>query len=253
MVERMDLEIQNKIAIVTGAARGIGHAIARRLAAEGAKVVITDINAEGTDAAVEAMRADGFDAHGIVGNISSAPDCDRIVAETIERFGGLHIVCNNAGVTRDGFFVNMSEEDWDLVLGVALKGAFLLTKAAMPHLIAQNWGRIVNISSRAYLGNPGQANYSAAKAGLLGLTRSLAIEEGRYGITINAVAPGFIATEMTTGHAQYEKIKDRAIQATPVRRVGEPEDIADAVAFLASARASFITGETLHVTGGRYG
>jgi 3-oxoacyl-[acyl-carrier protein] reductase len=251
--QAMDLGLSGKTAIVTGAARGIGHAIARRLATEGAKVVVTDIHAEGTESAVASMRADGFEAHGIVGNVARADDCDRIVAETIERFGAVHIVCNNAGVTRDGFLVNMSEDDWDIVLAVALKGSFLLSKAVMPHLIDQQWGRIVNISSRAYLGNPGQANYSAAKAGLIGLTRALAIEEGRYGVTVNAVAPGFIATEMTMGHGSYEKIKDRAVKSTPVARVGEPEDIADAVAFLASERASFISGETLHVTGGRYG
>lgn len=249
----MDLGLTGKVAIVTGAARGIGHAIARRLAGEGAQVVVTDVNAEGAEKAVAALRADGLTAHAVVGDISRAADCDRIVEESMAAFGGLHILCNNAGVTRDGFLTKMTEDDWDIVLAVALKGAFLLSKAAMPHLIDQRWGRIVNISSRAYLGNPGQANYSAAKAGLIGLTRSLAIEEGRYGITVNAVAPGFIATEMTMGHASYDKIKDRAIQSTPAGRVGEPEDVADAVAFLASERAGFITGETLHVTGGRYG
>lgn len=249
----MDLGLTGKVAIVTGAARGIGFAITRRLAEEGASVVITDINADGTHSAVAALKADGFGAHGIVADIAKSADCDRVVAETIATLGGLHVVVNNAGVTRDGFLINMTEDDWDLVLSVSLKSAFLLSKAAMPHLIDQRYGRIVNISSRAYLGNPGQANYSAAKAGLIGMTRSLAIEEGRYGITVNAVAPGFIASEMTMSHPNYEKIKERAVKAMPIPRVGEPEDIADAVAFLASDRASFITGETLHVTGGRYG
>ncbi|MDR3474537.1 MAG: SDR family oxidoreductase, partial [Devosia sp.] len=147
----------------------------------------------------------------------------------------------------------MSEEDWDLVLKVILKGSFLTCKAVMPHFIEQQWGRIVNISSRAYLGNPGQANYSAAKAGILGLTRALSIEEGRYNITVTAVAPGFMATEMIRALPKYELIKERAVKATPIQRVGVPTDIADAVAFLASERASYITGETLHVTGGRYG
>ena len=155
-------------------------------------------------------------------------------------------------VFRYGFLTKMTEEDWNLVVDVILKGAFLASKAVIPHMIAQRWGRVINISSRAYLGNPGQANYSAAKAGILGLTRSLSLEEGRYNITVNAIAPGFMETEMVQALPNFPQIKERAIKSTPIQRVGQPSDIADAVAFLASERASYITGETLHVTGGRY-
>ena len=251
----MDLGLKGKTAIVTGAARGIGFAVARQLAKEGASVVLTDINAEGIADAAARLAADGLSAHGIAANVASAVDCERAVAGAIETFGGLHILCNNAGVTRDGFMINMSEEDWDLVLSVGLKGAFLLAKAAMPHLIDQQWGRIINISSRAYLGNPGQANYSAAKAGLIGLTRSLAIEEGRYGITVNAIAPGFIATDMTRQTAErmgitFEQFLEGAAKEIPVARVGQPEDIAATASFLASEGAGFVSGQVIYVAGG---
>ncbi|HYH19546.1 MAG TPA: 3-oxoacyl-ACP reductase FabG [Azospirillum sp.] len=248
----MDLGLENKVAIVTGAARGIGAATARRLAAEGAGVVIADINGEGAAATAAALRADGLKAHGVAGDITVAADVERLVAETVERFGGVHILVNNAGFPRDGLLTKLTENDWDLVVDVILKGAFLASKAVMPHMIAQRWGRIVNISSRAHLGNPGQANYSAAKAGIIGLTRALSIEEGRFDITVNAVAPGFIETEMVRELPHYAQIKERVVRGTPIPRAGRPEDIADAVAFLASERAGFISGETLHVTGGRY-
>lgn len=248
----MDLGLKGKVAIVTGAARGIGAATARRLAEEGAMVIVNDIREDGAQASTEALRADGFTAHAIAGDVTVAADVERLIADSIATFGGIHVLVNNAGFPRDGFLTKMSEADWDSVVDVILKGSFLACKAVMPHLIAQKWGRIVNISSRAYLGNPGQANYSAAKAGILGLTRALAIEEGRYNITVNAVAPGFIATEMVKALPHYEQIRERAIQGTPIARPGVPEDVAAAVAFLASDRAGFITAETLHVTGGRY-
>lgn len=249
----MDLGLNDKVAIVTGSARGLGAATARRLAEEGAKVVVTDVQAELAKKTTDAMTADGLTAHCVVADITRSADVKRLVEETIAIFGGIHILVNNAGFPRDGFLTKLTEEDWDMVVNVALKGTFLVTKAVMPHLIAQAWGRVVNISSRAYLGNPGQANYSAAKAGVLGLTRALSLEEGRYNITVNAIAPGFMATEMIQALPNYETIKERAVKATPIQRPGHPSDIADAVAFLASERASYITGETLHVTGGRYG
>ena len=249
----MDLGLSGKVAIVTGSARGLGAATARRLAEEGCKVVITDIEAEGTQQCVARLRADGLDAIGIVGDITKSTDVKRLVSETVSHFGAIHILVNNAGFPRDKFLTKLTEDDWDKVVEVILKGAFLTCQAVMPHLIEQRFGRIVNISSRAYLGNAGQANYSAAKAGILGLTKALAIEEGRYNITVNAIAPGFMETEAIMALPSYEKIKERAVAAQPLLRVGRPEDIADAVAFLASDRASFITGETLHVTGGRYG
>jgi 3-oxoacyl-[acyl-carrier protein] reductase len=245
--------LKDKVAIVTGSARGLGAATARRLAEEGAQVVITDINADGAQATAAALRADGLQAHCIVGDITKIADVQRLTDETVATFGAVHILVNNAGFPRDGFIVKMTENDWHLVVDVMLKGAFLACKAVMPHLIGQGFGRIINISSRAHFGNPGQANYSAAKAGLIGMAKALSIEEGRYGITVNCVAPGFMETEMVQALPNYERIRDKAIESQPIKRVGRPTDIADAVAFLASDRASFISGEVLHVTGGRYG
>lgn len=249
----MDLGLSGKVAIVTGSARGLGAATARRLAEEGAKVVITDINAELAHATAAALKADGLTAHCIVADITKGAEVQQLVDHTVATFGGVHILVNNAGFPRDKLLTKLTEEDWDLVMTVMLKGAFLAAKAVVPHMIEQRWGRIINISSRAHLGNPGQANYSAAKAGLIGMAKALSKEEGRYGITVNSVAPGFIETEMVQALPTYEQIKERAIEAQPIKRVGKPADIADAVAFLASERASFISGETLHVTGGRFG
>ncbi len=249
----MDLQIKDKVAIVTGSARGLGAATARRLAEEGAKVVITDILREQAEATAAALRDDGLQAHCVVADITKGAEVQRLVDEAVAHFGGLHILVNNAGFPRDRYLVKMSEDDWDLVMEVMLKGAFLASKAVMPRFIEQGWGRVINISSRAHFGNPTQANYSAAKAGLIGMAKALAIEEGRYGITVNCVAPGFMETEMVQALATYETIKERAVAMQPIKRVGKPADIADAVAFLASERAGFITGEVLHVTGGRYG
>jgi 3-oxoacyl-[acyl-carrier protein] reductase len=249
----MDLGLTGKVAIVTGSARGLGAATARRLAQEGARVVITDINGELAQATAKVLQDEGLAAHCVVGDITRAADVQRLVDETVAHFGGVHILVNNAGAPRDKYLVKMSEEDWDFVMNVMLKGAFLAAKAVMPHFIDQGWGRLINISSRAHLGNPTQANYSAAKAGLIGMAKALSLEEGRYGITANCVAPGFMETEMVQALATYETIKERAVAAQPIKRVGRPEDIADAVAFLASERAGFISGEVLHVTGGRYG
>lgn len=249
----MDLGLSGKVAIVTGSARGLGAATARRLAQEGAKVVITDINAELAQATARALQDERLAAHCVVGDITKAADVQRLVDETVAHFGGVHILVNNAGAPRDKYLVKMSDDDWDFVMNVMLKGAFLAAKAVMPHFIEQGWGRLINISSRAHLGNPTQANYSAAKAGLIGMAKALSMEEGRYGITANCVAPGFMETEMVQALATYETIKERAVAAQPIKRVGRPEDIADAVAFLASERAGFISGEVLHVTGGRYG
>jgi len=249
----MDLEIEEKVAIVTGSARGLGAATARRLALEGAKVVVNDVQRERAEATAAALRDEGLQAHCIVADISRAAEVQRLVDETVAHFGGVHILVNNAGFPRDQYLVKMTEEDWDLVLDVMLKGAFLVTRAVMPRFIEQGWGRVINISSRAHFGNPTQANYSAAKAGLIGMAKALALEEGRYGVTVNCVAPGFMETEMVQALPTYETIKERAIRMQPIKRVGRPTDIADAVAFLASERAGFISGEVVHVTGGRYG
>jgi 3-oxoacyl-[acyl-carrier protein] reductase len=249
----MDLGLKDKVAIVTGSARGLGAAMVARLAAEGAKVVVTDIQRERAEETAAALRAQGHAAHCVIGDITKAADVQRLVDETVATFGGVHILVNNAGAPRDKYLVKMGEDDWDLVMNVMLKGAFLATKAVMPRMIEQGWGRVINISSRAHLGNPTQANYSAAKAGLIGMAKALAIEEGRYGITVNCIAPGFMETEMIQALPTYEVIKEKAIQAQPIKRVGRPEDVADAVAFLASERAGFISGEVVHVSGGRFG
>lgn len=249
----MDMGLNDKVAIITGSARGLGAATARRLAEEGAKVVITDIQRELAQATAAALKADGLSAHCVIADITKADEVQRLVDETVATFGGVHILVNNAGFPRDKYLVKMAESDWDLVMEVMLKGAFLASRAVMPHLIAQGWGRVINISSRAHFGNPTQANYSAAKAGLIGMAKALAMEQGRYGITVNCVAPGFMETEMVQALPTYDIIKERAVAMQPIKRVGKPQDIADAVAFLASERAGFISGEVLHVTGGRYG
>lgn len=248
----MKLGLENKVAVVTGSGRGIGAATARALAEEGARVVVTDIDPNTTAATVGALEEEGFEVHGVVADVTSAADVQRLVAETVARFGGLHVLVNNAGFPKDSYLTKMPEADWDLVTGVVLKGAFLCSKAAVPHMMAQKWGRIVNISSRAHLGNPGQANYSAAKAGLVGFTKALSYEEGKFNITVNAIAPGFVETELMRSLPSYDAIRDKWLKATPLPRLGVPRDIADAVLFLASERAGFITGELLHVTGGRY-
>ncbi|MFT3718584.1 SDR family NAD(P)-dependent oxidoreductase [Pseudorhodoferax sp.] len=249
----MDLGLKDKVAIVTGSARGLGAAMARKLAEEGARVVVTDIQRELAEATTAALKADGLQAHCVVADITKADQVQALVDEAVATFGGVHVLVNNAGFPRDKYLVKMSEADWDLVMEVMLKGAFLATRAVMPRMIEQGWGRVINISSRAHFGNPTQANYSAAKAGLIGMAKALSMEEGRYGVTVNCVAPGFIDTEMVQALPTYEVIKERAVQAQPVKRAGQPQDIANAVAFLASEAASFISGEVLHVSGGRYG
>lgn len=249
----MDLGLKDKVAIVTGSARGLGAATARRLAQEGARVVITDIMEDRARETTEALRKEGLTAHCVVADITKSADVQRLVDETVSVFGTVHILVNNAGSPRDKYLVKMDEADWDFVIDVMLKGAFLASKAVMPHMIEQGWGRVINISSRAHFGNPTQANYSTAKAGLIGMAKALSLEEGRYGITVNCVAPGFMETEMTRALPTYDVIKERALKMQPVKRAGQPEDVADAIAFLVSERAGFISGEVLHVTGGRYG
>ncbi|SPB18221.1 3-ketoacyl-ACP reductase [Caballeronia novacaledonica] len=249
----MDLGLKGKVAIITGSARGLGAATARRLAQEGASVVINDITADRARETTAALRDEGLIAHCVTGDITKAADVQRLVDETLATFGSIHILVNNAGAPRDKYLVKMSEEEWDFVIDVMLKGAFLATRAVMPGMIEQGWGRVINISSRAHFGNPTQVNYSAAKSGLIGMAKALSMEEGKYGITVNCVAPGFMETEMIQALPTYETIKERALAMQPVKRPGSPDDVADAVAFLASERASFISGEVLHVTGGRFG
>ena len=246
--------LRGHAAFVTGAARGIGRRIATRLAAEGAAVVVADIDDEAGRQTAAEIAAGGATA--VAAAALDVRDAEAVAAAMTEasaRFGVLDILVNNAGVFRDRRLEEMSDSDWDTVLDIDLRGYFVCCRAALPHLRAGGWGRIINISSRAYLGNPGQANYSAAKAGVIGLTRALSMELGRDGITVNAVAPGMIDTPLVRSHAKADELIARAVASTPLRRIGTPEDVAAAVAFLVSDDAAYITGDVIHVTGGRYG
>jgi 3-oxoacyl-[acyl-carrier protein] reductase len=243
------MDLQGKVAIVTGAARGIGRAIALRFAQEGAKVVVTDIRDEQGLETVRLIEEAGSQAVFVHTDVTNASQAQEMVDAAIEKFGAVDILVNNAGITRDTLLMRMSEEDWDAVLSVNLKSAYNCSKAVLRSMMKKRSGCIINITSVVGLaGQAGQTNYSASKAGLIGFTKSLAKEVGSRGITVNAVAPGFVSTEMTGVLPQ--ELVDKAIEATPLGRLGKPEDVADAVAFLASGRASFITGHVLSVDGG---
>ena len=248
----MELGISGKVAIVTGGGSGLGAETCRRFAAEGVRVVVADIDLAKAEAVAATINASGGDAKGARVDVIASVSVTVMVEAAIKAFGAIHILVNNAGFQRDMFLTKMNEDSWDAVVDVVLKGAYLCSRAVMPHLIEQRWGRVINMSSRAHLGNPGQANYSAAKAGLLGFTRALSMEEGRYNITVNAIAPGLIDTEAIRALPHYARVRESAEKTTPIARIGMPSDVADAVLFLASERASYISGEVLHVTGGRY-
>jgi 3-oxoacyl-[acyl-carrier protein] reductase len=249
----MDLGLKGKTAFVTGAASGIGARTVEVFGEEGARVVVADINLAGAEAHAKQLRDRGVEAIALSLDVISAQSVADAVAATNKAFGTIDILVNNAGFTRDNKIERISEEDWDAVVDVILKGAFLCTKAVLPGMIAQKSGRIINIASRAYLGNPGQANYSSAKAGLLGMTRAMSMENGRHNITVNAVAPGLVDTAAVRNLRHYEKIKANAEATLPLPRMGTVDDVAAAIVFLASEPASYITGDVLHVTGGRYG
>jgi len=242
-----------RVAVVTGAARGIGAGTARRFAAEGASLAVLDLEQE--TAAATAADLDAERAVGIACDVADASSVETAVTNVVGELGGIDILVNNAGITRDNLLFKMSEDDWDLVMNVHLRGSFLMSKAVQKHMVEKKYGKILNLSSVSALGNRGQANYSAAKMGLQGFTRTLAIELGPFGINVNAVAPGFIVTDMTDDTARRvgvepEEYRKAAAQLNPVRRVGYPEDVAAAAAFLCSDEASYVTGQTLYVDGG---
>jgi 3-oxoacyl-[acyl-carrier protein] reductase len=245
----------SRVAIVTGAARGIGAATAARLAKDGNAVAVVDLNEASCADTVARISSDGGNALAVGADVSDADAVETAVARVADVLGPPTILVNNAGVTRDNLLFKMTEQDWDLVMNVHLRGSFLMSRAAQAHMTQAQWGRIVNLSSVSALGNRGQANYSTAKAGLQGLTKTLAIELGRFNVTVNAVAPGFIATEMTKATAErigvaWEDFKKGAASQIPVGRVGQPEDIANTVSFLAGEESGFISGQVIYVAGG---
>jgi 3-oxoacyl-[acyl-carrier protein] reductase len=244
-----------RAAIVTGAARGIGAATARRLAADGMAVAVLDLDPATCAGTVDAITAGGGRAFAVGADVSQADQVEAAVGKVVAELGPPAVLVNNAGVIRDNLLFKMTEDDWDAVLGVHLRGAFLMSRAAQKHMVDQRFGRIVNLSSSSALGNRGQVNYSAAKAGMQGFTKTLAIELGPFGVTANAVAPGFIVTDMTAATAArigmpFEDFQAAAAGQIPVRRVGQPEDIAHVISFLCSEGAGFVSGQVIYVAGG---
>ncbi|MEU3649118.1 MULTISPECIES: SDR family oxidoreductase [unclassified Lentzea] len=245
----------DRVAIVTGAARGIGAAVAQRLAADGLAVALLDLDEQGVLDGADKIVASGGRAIGLKVDVADEEQVNAAVAKVAEELGAPTVLINNAGVLRDNLLFKMTSADWDTVMNVHLRGAFLMSKAVQAFQTKEGFGRIVNLSSTSALGNRGQANYSAAKAGLQGFTKTLAIELGKFGVTVNAIAPGFIATEMTKATAErmkipFEDFLTGAAQAIPVARVGQPEDIAHTASFLVSEGAGFVSGQVIYVAGG---
>jgi 3-oxoacyl-[acyl-carrier protein] reductase len=249
------VNLTDRVAIVTGAAQGIGAATASRLARAGASVALVDKNVEGARTTAASIREGGARAIAIECDVSQADQVAAAVDTTASELGPIGILVNNAGLLRDNLLFKMSEDDWDIVLGTHLKGTFLFTRAVQRYMVDQRWGKIVNVSSVAALGNRGQSNYSAAKAGIQGLTKTHALELGQFNITVNSVAPGFVETDMIRETAarqgiDFEAYREAAAKRNPMRRVAQPADIANAVALLCSEDASFINGQVIYVAGG---
>ncbi len=244
-----------RTAIVTGAARGIGAATARRLADDGHAVAVLDLDESACADTVGSISDAGGRALAVGANVADAASVERAVARVADELGAPTILVNNAGILRDNLLFKMTEDDWDAVLAVHLRGAFLMSRAVQEHQVKAGWGRIVNLSSTSALGNRGQANYAAAKAGMQGFTKTLAIELGRFGVTANAIAPGFIVTDMTRATAErvgvpFEDFIAHAAAEIPVQRAGHPDDIAAAASFFCSDEAGFVSGQVLYVAGG---
>jgi 3-oxoacyl-[acyl-carrier protein] reductase len=250
--------MSERVAVVTGAARGIGAGVAVKLAADGFAVAVLDLEESAGKDTVERITAAGGRALAIGADVSNTEAVQGAVERIAAELGPPVVLVNNAGVIRDNLLFKMSDDDWETVMAVHLRGAFLMTRACQKFMTEAKWGRVVNLSSTSALGNRGQVNYSAAKAGLQGFTKTLAIELGPFGVTANAIAPGFIATEMTAATAarmgiDFETFKEGAAQQIPVRRVGYPEDIANTVSFLVSEGAGFVSGQVIYVAGGPRG
>lgn len=245
------MKLTGKVALVTGAAQGIGKAIALLLARNGADMVVSDINLEKAEETAKEISAIGPKAIAVKVDVANLSDVERMVTGILEKLAKIDILVNNAGITRDKLILRMTEEDWDVVLGVNLKGTFNCTKAVVRHMAKQRSGKIVNIASVVgEMGNAGQANYSASKAGVIGLTKTIAREYAQRGINVNAIAPGYIETPMT--EALPEKAKEELRRLIPMERLGKPEDVAEAVLFLVSEESSYVTGQVLNVNGGIY-
>jgi 3-oxoacyl-[acyl-carrier protein] reductase len=244
-----------RVAIVTGAARGIGAATAERLAADGFDVAVLDLDEESCQDTVDRITKTGRRGLAVGANVADSDAVNAAIARVADELGPPVVLVNNAGVLRDNLLFKMTDDDWDTVINVHLRGAFLMSRAVQAHMTAQQWGRIVNLSSTSALGNRGQANYSTAKAGMQGLTKTLAIELGKFNVTVNAVAPGFIVTDMTAATAarvgvDFEEFQKMAAEQIPVRRVGRPDDIAHTISFLVSEGAGFVSGQVIYVAGG---
>ena len=246
---------ENRVAFITGGSRGIGKGIAENLAEGGAKIAIIDINEEALQEVEAEFKEQGIDILTIKANVVNPEEVEGAMAQVVKEFGALDILVNNAGIIRDNLLFKMTDSDWDQVIDVHLKGAFNTTRAAQKYMVQQKYGRIINISSTSALGNIGQANYATVKAGLQGLTKTLAKELGKFGITSNAVAPGFIETDMTKATAarigvSFEDFLKAGASKIPVGRIGKPSDIANAVAFFADEKSSFVNGQVIYVAGG---